>query len=111
MPPALHKYPRTPHIEGSRLGIGDEDRDCVPFAELAGRYLVVEEKLDGANSGVRFDAEGKLWLQSRGHYLLGGEREKHFSMFKAWAHRLSEPLRARLGKRFVMFGETLSSKH
>jgi hypothetical protein len=76
----LHKYPRTRHVEGSRLQPGDEDLDAVPFAELAGRHLVCEEKLDGANAGLSFDAGGRLWLQSRGHFLTGGVREKHFDL-------------------------------
>ena len=83
--PTLHKYPRTHHLEGSRLQPGDEDSRSVPFADLAGRHLVVEEKLDGANAGMSFDAAGRLWLQSRGHFLTGGAREKHFALFKRWA--------------------------
>ena len=35
----LHKYPRTRHLEGSRLQPGDEDLDSVPFAAIAGRHL------------------------------------------------------------------------
>ena len=56
----LYKYPRTHHIEGSRLQPGDEDLDDVSFGDLAGRHLVVEEKVDGAivrlSYGARFAA-------------------------------------------------------
>jgi hypothetical protein len=107
----LHKYPRTPHLEGSRLQPGDAAADCVPFAELAGRFLVVEEKCDGANAGLRFDADGRLWLQSRGHFLTGGEREKHFDLFKQWAHTHAAALHAALGSRYVLYGEWLYAKH
>src|SRR5436309_3179314 len=48
----IHKYPRTHHLESSRLQPGDEDVDSVPFRVLRGRFLVVEEKLDGANAAV-----------------------------------------------------------
>ena len=71
----LYKYPRTRHLQGSRLQPGDEGLAAVPFADLVGRYLVVEEKVDGANAGIRFDRAGILKLQSRGHYLTGGLRE------------------------------------
>src|SRR5215472_547697 len=64
----IYKYPRTHHIEGSGLQPGDEDLDVVSFHEFAGRFLVVEEKMDGANSAVSFSPEGALLLQSRGHY-------------------------------------------
>jgi RNA ligase len=107
----LHKYPRTRHVEGSRLQPGDEDLDAVPFSELAGRRLVVEEKIDGANSGLSFDADGRLWLQSRGHFLTGGDREKHFDLFKKWAHAHAAALWDVLGPRYVLYGEWLYAKH
>lgn len=110
MPP-LHKYPRTNHIEGSRLQPGDEDSESVPFASLAGRYLVVEEKLDGANAGISFDESGRLWLQSRGHFLTGGAREKHFDLFKRWANTHADTVRSVLGQRFILYGEWLYAKH
>jgi hypothetical protein len=109
--PTLHKYPRTHHLEGSRLQPGDEDSQSVPFVSLAGRHLVIEEKLDGANAGISFDAAGKLWLQSRGHFLTGGSREKHFDLFKRWAWTHAGALHAALGQRFVLYGEWLYAKH
>ena len=108
---ALHKYPRTQHLEGSRLQPGDEDLQSVPFAAVANRCLVVEEKLDGANAALRFDAAGKLWLQSRGHFLTGGPREKHFNLFKQWANSHVAALHDALGSRYVLFGEWLFAKH
>lgn len=111
MPPDLLKYPRTPHLEGSRQQPGDEDLDCVPFSRIAGRHIVVEEKVDGANVGLRFDDDGRLWLQSRGHYLTGGPRERHFGQFKTWAQTLQQPLRAALGSRLTLYGEWLSARH
>ena len=108
----LHKYPRTQHIEGSRLQPGDEDLDSVPFAELAGRYLVVEEKLDGANAGAAASTPtARCWLQSRGHFLTGGVREKHFNLFKQWASAHAGALCERLGDRYVLYGEWLYAKH
>lgn len=110
-PPDMRKYPRTRHIEGSRLGPGDEDLEAAPFEDIAGRFLVVEEKMDGANCAISFDESGKLWLQSRGHFLTGGAREKHFAPLKPWAHANSDALRERLGSRYVMYGEWLFAKH
>jgi hypothetical protein len=107
----LHKYPRTRHLEGSRLQPGDEDLEQAPFSELAGRNLVVEEKLDGANAAVSFDEAGKPWLQSRGHFLTGGWRERHFAPFKQWAAEHATALYQRLGHRYVLYGEWLYAKH
>jgi hypothetical protein len=107
----LAKYPRTQHVEGSRLQPGDEDLAAVPWSELRGRPLVVEEKLDGANSGLSFDARGELLLQSRGHYLRGGGNERQFSILKSWAHARSTQLSEILGDRYLVYGEWLFAKH
>jgi hypothetical protein len=105
------KYPRTRHIEGSRLQAGDEDLDGVPFAEVRGLHIAVEEKIDGANAGIRFGEDGELFLQSRGHFLTGGPREKHFNLFKQWAASISFDLFERIGRRYVVYGEWLYAKH
>ncbi len=107
----IRKYPRTRHIEGSRLQPGDEDLEAVPFREIAGRRLVVEEKIDGANCGVSFSPEGELLLQSRGHYLTGGARERHFNLLKQWAGTHAAALQERLSDRYVLYGEWLYAKH
>jgi len=107
----LYKYPRTPHLEGSRLQPGDEDLDAVPFAALAGRWLVVEEKMDGANAALSFSESGQLRLQSRGHYLTGGARERHFNLFKQWAAVHSPRLWPIVGSRYVVYGEWLYAHH
>ncbi len=112
MPPhQIHKYPRTQHIKGSRLQPGDEDLDSIPFKKIANQHLVVEEKMDGANAGISFSRDGELMLQSRGHYLTGGKREKHFNLFKSWAAAHSGALYEVLGSRYLMYGEWLYAKH
>jgi len=107
----LRKYVRTPHVRGSKFQSGDHDMEAVPWDELAGKHLVVEEKLDGANSGISFSDDGGLLLQSRGHYLRGGPRERHFDLLKQWTACHSESLARVLGTRFVMYGEWLWAKH
>lgn len=105
------KYPRTRHVEGSRLQAGDEDLAAVPFRELAGRHLVVEEKVDGANVGLGFDHDRALHLQSRGHALRGGASERQFDLLKAWARAHEAALREVLGARYLLFGEWAFAKH
>lgn len=107
----IYKYPRTHHIEGSGIQKGDEVLNVFPFQILADRHLVIEEKMDGANCAVSFDCDGQLLLQSRGHYLTGGPREKQFHLFKRWAHRYSTELAEVLSDRYVMYGEWLYAKH
>ena len=108
---SMIKYPRTPHLEGSRLQPGDEELSQIPFSEIAGRNLAVEEKCDGANSAVSFSADGELLLQSRGHYLTGGYRERHYALMKQWAAVHRDAFYQVLGSRYIMYGEWMYAKH
>lgn len=107
----IRKYPRTPHLEGSRLQHGDQDLEAIPFSQVRGQYVVVEEKVDGANCGISFDSSGRLLLQSRGHFLTGGPRERHFDLLKQWATCHQAAFQQVLGDRYVMYGEWLYAKH
>ena len=108
----IFKYPRTAHIQGSKLQKGDHDLSQVPFSELERRHLVIEEKLDGANCGISFDDEtGEMLLQSRGHFLTGGPRERHWTLFKQWAATHRDALFDILGTRYVMYAEWMYAKH
>lgn len=107
----LYKYPRTHHLTGSGLQRGDEDLKVVPYTALIGRYIVVEEKMDGANCGISFSSDGELRLQSRGHYLTGGARERQFHLLKGWAGRYAAELWELLGDRYILYGEWLYAKH
>ena len=107
----IMKYPRTPHIEGSRIQPGDEDLSQIPFSRIKGRHLVIEEKCDGANSAISFDSDGRLLLQSRGHYLTGGYRERHYNFMKQWANAHRDKFYSLLGTRYIMYGEWLYAKH
>ena len=109
----LAKYPRTPHLQGSRYQSGDKGAP-VAYQQLAGRFIVVEEKLDAANAGLSFDAGAQLLLQSRGHYLdvdrMGG-RERQFNLFKHWGRAQESGLLGVLEDRYVMYGEFMHAKH
>lgn len=107
----IYKYPRTPHLEGSRLQCGDEDLACIKFKNIKNRFCVLEEKVDGANCGISFDKNGKLYLQSRGHFLNGGYGETQFALFKTWANTFRNQLWKLLSNRYVMYGEWLYAKH
>jgi len=107
----LCKYPRTQHIAGSGIQPGDQELAVVPVHALLGRHLVVEEKVDGANSAISFGRDGRLQLQSRGHYLSGGERERQFHLFKTWAHGHTLQLWEALSDRYVLYGEWLYARH
>ncbi len=107
----LLKYPRTPHLQGSRLQDGDDASEQMPLRRLAGCNVVIEEKIDGANCAVSFSDAAELLLQSRGHYLVGGGSERQFNLLKPWACAHEQALLALLEDQYVMYGEWAYSKH
>lgn len=107
----IYKYPRTRHLEGSRKQSGDEDLKSVSFDGIRDHFLVLEEKVDGANCGISFGTDGKMYLQSRGHFLNGGYGERQFDLFKLWAGCYEVQLYELLGSRYIMYGEWLYAKH
>lgn len=106
------KYPRTTHLIGSALQKGDEN-DRLSMASLKGRGICVfEEKADGANTGLSFDPDDRgMVLQSRGHSLDGGPRERQFNMLKAYAQTFERDFQDALGTRYVLYGEWMAAKH
>jgi hypothetical protein len=107
----IKRFPRTQHLQGSRLQKGDEDLTQVRFTDIQGLNIIIEEKMDGANCGISFDSNGKLLLQSRGHFLRGGPRERHWDLFKQWAAGHEQILFDMLEDRYIMYGEWLYAKH
>ncbi|MBN9518432.1 RNA ligase family protein [bacterium] len=105
------KYPRTPHLFGSRGT--DDDKHLSPrdtAAVLADPSLVVEEKLDGTNVGLHLTAAGRLVLQCRGHEITAGMHPQ-YDLFKQWATGTRPVLEAMLEDRFILFGEWLYARH
>lgn len=104
------KYPRTPHLFGSR-GTSDDkhlgERESMRF--LADSSLIVEEKIDGTNVGIHF-ASGEMLLQCRGHQITEGMHPQ-YDLFKQWAMVKRGTLEDRLGERFILYGEWAYAKH
>ena len=67
------KYPRTPHLFGSKGADDDKhlgESESMTF--IADGSLIVEEKLDGTNVGIHFSDSGEMVLQCRGHLITEG---------------------------------------
>lgn len=106
----LIKYPSTTHIEGSALQKNDSE-EVILFSELKDKNLVVEAKIDGANTGISFSYGGELLLQCRGHYLRGKGDWDIFDEFKVWANTFNEQLIDILEDRYIMYGEWMAALH
>ncbi|MEQ8850056.1 RNA ligase family protein [Botrimarina sp.] len=104
------KYPRTPHLFGSRGTADDKhlgERESLAF--LADPSLIVEEKIDGTNVGIHF-ADGELVLQCRGHLITEGMHPQ-YDLFKQWAVVKQGVLEETLAERYILFGEWVYAKH
>ena len=105
------KYPRTPHLFGSR-GTADDKHlgEAESLRFLADPSLIVEEKVDGTNVGIHFGADGGMSLQCRGHLIAEGMHPQ-YDLFKRWASAKRPMLEDRLGDRFILFGEWAYARH
>jgi hypothetical protein len=105
------KYPRTPHLFGSK---GTDDDKHLGAKEsrafLSDPSLIVEEKLDGTNVGIHFIASGRMVLQCRGHEITEGMHPQ-YDLFKQWTAVKRPVLERMLEDRFILYGEWLFARH
>jgi hypothetical protein len=105
------KYPRTPHLFGSK---GTDDDKHLSEAEskafIADASLIVEEKIDGTNVGIHFSDSGEIVLQCRGHLITEGMHPQ-YDLFKQWAAVKRHVLESQFEDRFILFGEWVYARH
>ena len=105
------KYPRTPHLFGSRGTADDKhmkEGDSERF--INNPSLIVEEKIDGTNVGIHFATEGQQVLQCRGHLITEGMHPQ-YDLFKQWATVKRNELEEVLQQRYILYGEWVYAKH
>jgi RNA ligase len=105
------KFPRTPHLFGSK---GTDDDKHMSEAEsvefIADTSLIVEEKIDGTNVGIHFTPAGLLVLQCRGHLITQGMHPQ-YDLFKQWTAVKRGIIEERLEDRYILFGEWAYARH
>jgi hypothetical protein len=105
------KYPRTPHLFGSRGTDDDKHMSADESARfVADSSLIVEEKLDGTNVGIHFTSAGRMVLQCRGHEITAGMHPQ-YDLFKQWTMGKRPVLEIMLEDRYILFGEWLYARH
>ena len=106
------KFPTTPHLLW--LGRSPSRRDKVlsraEAEDFVRKPVIVEEKVDGANLGISFNAQGSLLAQNRGSLLDRGTRGQ-FAPLWPWLAVRETLLFDVLGDRFVLFGEWCYACH
>lgn len=105
------KYPRTPHLFGSK---GTDDDKHLSEAEsiefIADKSLIVEEKIDGTNVGIHFTSAGQMVLQCRGHLITQGMHPQ-YDLLKQWTAVKRGVIEEHLDDRFILFGEWVYARH
>ncbi|MDR1873927.1 MAG: RNA ligase family protein [Synergistaceae bacterium] len=106
------KFPSTPHL-ATLPGVdvrGDKVLSLQERDEFLQHELVIEEKVDGANLGISFDAEGNVHAQNRGAYLhLPGAGQ--WKPLEQWLTRRIDSLFEHLSDRIILFGEWCYAQH
>ncbi|MBN1106424.1 MAG: RNA ligase family protein [Deltaproteobacteria bacterium] len=91
-------------IRGDKV-LTESERD-----EFLTHELTVEEKVDGANLGLSFDADGNIRAQNRGAYLhLPGSGQ--WKKLGEWLAHHTDTLFEHLFDRYILFGEWCYAQH
>lgn len=91
-------------IRGDKV-LTESERD-----EFLRHELTLEEKVDGANLGLSFDADGNIRAQNRGAYVhLPGSGQ--WKKLGEWLALHADTLFGHLSDRYILFGEWCYAQH
>jgi len=108
----FYRFPHTPHVAWLSPGTPREDKVLSPdeATDFLSADVVVEEKIDGANTGLSLDAQGRLRAQNRGSYLERGAHPQ-FAPLWPWLDARRVALERALGPDLMLFGEWCFAIH
>ena len=109
------KYHRTRHLYdlggATRDDLVYSDGDASAFLNVKQPNLIcIEEKIDGANFGIRLAPDGQLVCQNRSH-VVNTASHPQVSRINDWLYRHGDALRRILAGGDNMFGEWMAAKH
>ena len=106
----FRKYPKTFRIPVPQFNIGSKRvLSRKEIKELLNGYVTIEEKLDGANTGI-IRHKGGFHLQKRGS-LVGTSEHEQFQFFHNWANYQNYDKIMGLPKGFIVYGELMFAVH
>ncbi len=101
------KIPKAAHLIGSHAAKRDQKLDVFQTDGFLAERLVYQEKLDGFNVSIAFDAAGNLSIKHLGKPLVAGGRA--FAI-KKWAKSKEAMLLNYLGDGFALLGEWMRER-
>ena len=106
------KFPTTPHLLwlGRTVARGDKVMARAEAEAFLSQPVIIEEKVDGANLGISFDAEGNLLAQNRGG-LVDRRTKGQFAPLWVWMAERENRLFDVLEDRLILFGEWCYAQH
>ena len=109
----IRKFSSILHLIVPAKGDKKGDKVLTPEerAEFLTHHLTLEEKLDGANIGISFEANGKMILQSRTEIITFPTRMPTHQQLRKWATKRKKLLRSVLGTEYILHGEWMYNRH
>lgn len=106
------KFPSTIHLAYLDDQCPRSDK-CMSIQErntFLTAEVIVEEKIDGANLGISFDANGCLFLQNRGNRLVE-PFDGQWRLLRRWVEQRESDLFDFAEDRCILFGEWCYARH
>lgn len=106
------KFPSTVHLAfmGDQGPREDKCMSCPERDAFLAADVIVEEKIDGANLGISFDANGNLFLQNRGSRIVE-PLDGQWRPLKRWIEKRENDLFDFAEDRHILFGEWCYARH
>lgn len=110
----LLKSPRTTHLVGSGIPGSGDVSERLRWEDVCGRFVVLEEKIDGSEVSFHFDADANLIGRERANVIdlsVRGGAERHLDGFKDWLALRADAFFERIEDRYVVYAEWCALAH
>jgi hypothetical protein len=110
----LLKSPRTMHLVGSGIPGSGDASERLRWEDICGRFVILEEKIDGSEVSFHFDGDANLVGRERANVIdlsLRGGAERHLDMFKDWLALRADEFFERIEGRYIVYAEWCALAH
>lgn len=108
------KSPRTTHLVGSGIPGSGNASERLRWEDICGRFVVLEEKIDGSEVSFHFDTDANLVGRERANVIdlsARGGAERHLDGFKDWLELRADDFFERITDRYIVYAEWCALAH